>query len=338
MPEISSIYLGANFMYDTNLFRHNDIEGLYYRVSKRRNVQIPFIQKKVSKTVNLLSTDSIILRPVEAQVVKTKALNLGNLNATHNLLIHDEEFNHEECQENAPTFSVIPMLTNLSESRIYNVILINNSQQYLHIESIDQEALITSNFSDLNLFSIHHGSILDADTYRLNEDKYDLNFNDFVLLPMDTQNLTNDMHEFGINLIMGENVTGGFSSKTPTEGHENTIIQSNGCIAKESFPFEDDSEYENQGNKVSNAFNPDHLTGRTWEEIEQSRKPNVGSETVAKANELIDKDDTLNDHEKILALDNFSKNGFISKSCSNMKKLLQHDKYHKFCNRIRGFF
>ena len=60
------------------------------------------------------------------------------------------------------------------------------------------------------------------------------------------------------------------------------------------------------------------MTGKTWEEIEHSRKPYVSSEAVERAKELIDKDDTLNDHEKILALDDFKKNGFISKSCSNM--------------------
>ena len=85
---------------------------------------------------------------------------------------------------------------------------------------------------------------------------------------------------------MGENVTGDFTPPTPTEVHDTTIVQSNNCTATESFTFEVDSDYESQGNKVSNAFNLDHLTGRTLEEIELSRKPNVSSGAIAKAREF----------------------------------------------------
>ena len=108
LEEVSSIYLGANFIYDTGLFRYNDIEGLYFKVGDTELVKIPFIWKKASKSVNLLATEFFVLRPSETRVVEVKALNMGSLNETSNLLIHDDHFHANSLEETDPAYSVIP--------------------------------------------------------------------------------------------------------------------------------------------------------------------------------------------------------------------------------------
>ena len=60
----------------------------------------------------------------------------------------------------------------------------------------------------------------------------------------------------------------------------------------ESFPFEIDPGYGTERVQVSNAFHPDHLTGRTLQEVESERKPVISTEALARAKQLIDEDES----------------------------------------------
>ena len=93
------------------------------------------------------------------------------------------------------------MLAEAKKSRTYNIILSNDSKEYLQIDKNDPVALLTSNSNDMELYSIHHGSVLDAETYPV-DSNYSINFKDFVLTSLDCQNWTNDLHTFEINSIL----------------------------------------------------------------------------------------------------------------------------------------
>ena len=60
LPELNSIYLGVEFLYD-DFFRFSDIEGLYLVDENQKICQIPYVWKKSTKSINLFCSDSEIL-------------------------------------------------------------------------------------------------------------------------------------------------------------------------------------------------------------------------------------------------------------------------------------
>lgn len=155
---VDSAYLGSDFIFDTTIFEAATIDGLIFKHSDGSTSLIPVIWQQNTKRIEMLAKETKFVAPNSTILLKTMALTIPT--SDKNLIIHGNDSENEFDVDYDSELVIHSMITDKSPDNTYQVLISNNSEQYL--EFLENSPIATmQEDKNLDIYSIHHLSSID---------------------------------------------------------------------------------------------------------------------------------------------------------------------------------
>ena len=278
---VDAAYLGSDFIFDTNIFEAATIDGLIFKHTDGSTSLIPVIWQENTKKIEMLAKESKIVPPNSTIILKTMAMTIPMNDK--NLIIHGNDCDNDFDVDYDDELVIHSMITDKSPDNTYQVLITNNSDQYL--EFLENSPIATmQEDKSIDIYSIHHLNTID------NSNQYTFN----------------NEHDFTSNLVI-TNVSG--KKSTMDDDDEQCLFFKDNTVH---------AELNHSNLEPPDALNPEHMTCRNLNEVSTKSNTQQRQKAIGEFKQRINSDNTMNQAEKKAALDEFINKGYATKSCTSV--------------------
>ena len=215
-----------------------------------------------------------------------------------NLIIHGNDCDNDFDVDYDDELVIHSMITDKSPNNTYQVLISNNSDQYL--EFLENSPIATmQEEKSLDIYSIHHISTVDNST----------------------QYTFNNEHDFTSNLVI-----------TNVSGEKSSMDDDDQCLFFNDNTVRADLHHSNL--EPPDALNPEHMTCRNLNEVSTKSNTQQRQKAIGEFKQRINSDNTMNQTEKKAALDQFINKGYATKSCTSVIESNTHVTELKESNEV----
>ena len=320
---VDSAYLGSDFIFDTNIFEAATIDGLIFKHSNGSTSLIPVVWQENTKRIEMIAKETKFVAPNSTIFLKTMAMTIPMSNK--NLIIHGNDCDTEFDIDYDNELVIHSMITDKSPDNTYQVLISNNSDQYLEFLENSPIASMQED-KDLDIYSIHHLSSIDDSEQYTFDNEHDFTSKLFITNVNKDKSIENEENEQCLFFHKSKETTINPSDK-PVCGRTNCC---NCCInirpsLNKNCPKSNSeccatsqAELDDSDLGPPDALHPEHVTSRNLDEVSTKNKAQQRQKAISEFKERIGHDTTMNSEEKNQALDQFLKEGFATKSSTSV--------------------
>ena len=320
---VDSAYLGSDFIFDTNIFEAATIDGLIFKHSDGSTSLIPVVWQENTKRIEMLAKETKAVAPNSTIFLKTMAMTIPM--SDKNLIIHGNDCDTEFDVDYDNELVIHSMITDKSPDNTYQILISNNSDQYLEFLENSPIASMQEDKS-LDIYSIHHLSSIDNSEQYTFDNEHDFTSKLVITNVNKDKSIEDEGNEQCLFFHKSRETTLNPSEK-PICGRTNCC---NCCInirpsLNKNCPKSNSdccatsqTELDDSDLSPPDALHPEHVTSRNLDEVSTKNKAQQRQKAISEFKERIGHDTTMNSEEKDQALDQFLKEGFATKSSTSV--------------------
>ena len=344
---VDAAYLGSDFIFDTNIFEAATIDGLIFKHIDGSTSLIPVTWQENTKRIEMLAKETKSVAPNSTILLNTMA-SVIPMN-DKNLIIHGNDCDSDYNADYNNELVIHSMITDKSPNNTYQVLISNNSDEYLEFCENYPIATMQQENNNMSVYSIHHLSAIDdSNTYTF-DDEHDFTSNLVIRSVSDKESNTDEYDEQCLFFHKATKTTTINPSNESICGktncceccisinsnsgkhHNDPQGVSNCCAAfKEkiagSTPEFFINEYTNNSYAKLNhselgppdASHPEHMSSRNLNEVSNKSIAHQRQKAIGEFKQRISSEENMNEDEKEKALEQFLKEGYATKSCTSV--------------------